>query len=286
MAACDMIPPMSVTVARTLGRAPGVTGRTTKERIGWGNHALVLHEGGAQLVVVLRDGPGLDGARGTVSRMVTLAEDLYLLASDGTSGRLLIDPVHLDLGLGGALLLDLAVRERVSLRDEHVTVAREQPTGEPLLDSALAEIAGQPGPHGPDHWVRHLARGAHHSVQGHLVALGILRRDDHRLLRVIPVHRTHETDGRLHHDLVDHLHDAVVQGHPPSPESAALAALALAVGLDRHLFPRADGRALQQRMAEVAAECGAAAWIATSVSAAVNAVDAALGVTPGSTTYL
>ena len=100
------------------------------------------------------------------------------------------------------------------------------------------------------------------------------------------MHRTRETDGRLHHDLVDHLHDAVVQGHPPSPESAALAALALAVGLDRHLFPRADRRAVQQRMAEVAAECGAAAWITTSVSAAVNALDAALGVTPGSTTYL
>ena len=43
--------------------------------------------------------------------MVTLAEDLYLLAGDGASGRLLVDPVHLDLGLGGALLLDLAVRD-------------------------------------------------------------------------------------------------------------------------------------------------------------------------------
>lgn len=218
--------------------------------------------------------------------MVTLAEDLYLLASDGTSGRRLIDPVHLDLGLGGALLLDLAVRERVSLRDEHVTVARDQPTGEPLLDSALAEIAGQHRPHGPDHWVRHLGRGAHHSVQNHLVDLGVLRRDDHRILRVIPVHRMHETDGRLHHDLVDHLHDTVVLDHAPTPETAALAALALAIGLDRHLFPRADRRAVRQRMEEVAAECPDAAWVAASVRAAVNAVDAALGITPGSTTPL
>jgi hypothetical protein len=219
--------------------------------------------------------------------VVTLAEDLYLLASDGTSGRLLVDPVHLDLGLGGALLLDLAVRERVLLRDEHVTVAKQdRPTGEPLLDSALAEIAGQPRPHGCDHWVRHLGRGAQHRVQNHLVDLGVLRRDDHRILHVMPVHRTHETDGRLHHDLVDHLHDTVVLDHAPTPETAALAALALAVGLDRHLFPRADRLLVRQRMAEVAAECGDAAWVAPSVSAAVNAVDAALGVTPGSTTYL
>ena len=137
--------------------------------------------------------------------MVTLAEDLYLLASDGTSGRLLIDPVHLDLGLGGALLLDLAVRERVALRDGHVTVSREQSTGEPLLDSALAEIAGQARPHGPDHWIRHLGRAAHRTVQDHLVNLGILRREDHRVLHVIPMHRMREADGRLHHELVDHL---------------------------------------------------------------------------------
>jgi hypothetical protein len=219
--------------------------------------------------------------------VVTLAEDLYLLASDGTSGRLLIDPVHLDLGLGGALLLDLAMRERVVLRDEHVTVAKhDPPTGEPLLDSALTEIAGQPRPHGPDHWVRHLGRGAQHRVQDHLVDLGVLRRDDHRILHVIPVHRTHETDGRLHNDLVDHLHDTVVLDHSPTPETAALAALALAVGLDRHLFPRADRRAVRQRMVEVSAACAPAAVVAAATARAVDAVDAALGILPGSTTFL
>jgi hypothetical protein len=224
--------------------------------------------------------------RGYGSRVVTLAEDLYLLAGDDTGGRLLIDPIHLDLGLGGALLLDLAMRERVSIRDEHVAVTREEPTREPLLDSALAEVAGQPRLHGPDHWVRHLGRGAHHSVQNHLVALGVLARDEHRILRVVPVHRTHETDGRLHHELVDHLQDAVVQGHPPSSESAALAALALAIGLDRHLFPRADRRAVRQRMKEVSAECAPAAPVAAAVARAVNAIDAALGIPPGSTTFL
>jgi len=218
--------------------------------------------------------------------VVTLAEDLYLLADDPATGRPLIDVTHLDLGLGGALLLDLAVRERVALLGEHVTLTGEGTTGEPLLDAALATIAERTRAHGPDHWVRHLGRGAHRAVQDHLVGLGVLEREDGRVLRFIPVHRTHETDGRLHHELVDHLHDAVVSGHPPSSESAALAALALAVGLERHLFPRADRRVVRQRLAEVAATCDDAAWIAPSVTAAVNALDAAMGVTPGSTTFL
>jgi hypothetical protein len=218
--------------------------------------------------------------------VVALAEDLYLLASDASSGRLLTDALHLDFGLGGAFLVDLAQRRRIALVDEHVTVVDDAPTGEPLLDSALAAIARTSRAHGPDHWLRHLGRGAHQAVQHRLIDIGVLRRDDDRILRVFPVHRTREADGRLHHELVAHLHDAVVLDRPPTPETAALAALALAVRLDRHLFPRADRRAVRQRMAEVAAECAEAAGVADAVARAVVALNTAMGAVPGSTTYL
>ena len=213
--------------------------------------------------------------------MVTLAEDLYLLACDDTTGRSVIDRAHLDLGLGGALLLDLALQQRIRLVDGHLAVTRDPPTGEPLLDSALAAVARQSRAHGPDHWVHHLARGANRAVQDRLVDVGVLQRDDHRILRVFPLHRTHETDGRLHHELLDHLHDTVVLGHPASAETSALALLALAVGLDRHLFPRSDRQAIRSRMQEVAAGCAGEAWAAAAVAGAVNAVDAARGITPG-----
>jgi hypothetical protein len=208
--------------------------------------------------------------------MVSLAEDLYLLAGDGSTGRLLIDTTHLDLGLGGALLLDLAVRGHVGLADAHVVVTGGPPTGEPVLDTALTTVAGAARRHGPDYWVRHLARGAHRAVQNRLVDAGVLRRDDGRLLHVIPLHRTHESDGRLHHALLDHLNDSVVLGHPPSPETAALASLVLAVGLERHLFPRSDRHEIRRRMAEIADGW----WVAPAVSGAVMVVDVALGLGP------
>jgi hypothetical protein len=216
--------------------------------------------------------------------VVTLAEDLYLLAEDPATGRALLDPGHLDLGLGGALLLDLTLRRRVALVEDHVTVAQNTATGEPLLDSALAAVARQGRAHGPDHWVRHLGRGAHRAVQDRLVDLGILRRDDRRILHVIPIHRTHETDGRLHHELIGHLRDAVVLGNRASPETSALALLALASGLDRHLFPRSDRQAIRNRLREVAAGCAEGARVGQAVAGAVNAADAALGVGPEATT--
>src|SRR4051794_27086256 len=104
--------------------------------------------------------------------MGTLAEDLYLLASDGSTGRFRIDTSHLDLGLGGAMLLDLALRGHIESADSAVVVTAGPPTGEPLLDAALATITAAGKPHSPDHWVHHLARGAHHAVQDHLVDTG------------------------------------------------------------------------------------------------------------------
>jgi hypothetical protein len=218
--------------------------------------------------------------------VVTLAEDLYLLADDPATGRPLIDVAHLDLGLGGALLLDLALRQRLVLTDEQVNLAKEGPTGEPLLDRALAAVAKPGRPHGPDHWVRHLGRGAHRALQDRLVDIGVLQRDDHRILHLIPVHRTHETDGRLHHELIGHLRDAVVLGRSASSETSALAVLALAVGLDRHLFPLSDRRAIRTRLEGIATACGDGAWVGAAVSGAVAAVDAARGIVPGSVTFL
>jgi Golgi phosphoprotein 3 (GPP34) len=213
--------------------------------------------------------------------MVTLAEDLYLLSGDGATGRLLIDTTQLDLGLGGAQLLDLVLQQRVALVDDHVAVTDRAHTDDPLLDTALAAMADQARAHEPEYWVRHLARGAHHAVQDRLVAAGVLRRDDHKVLGVIPVHRTPETDHRLHDELVDHLHDAVVLGHVPSRETAALASLALAVGLEQHLFPRSDRRAVRQRMAEVAeGQCPEGHWVAAAVKHTIDAVNAAMGIAP------
>jgi hypothetical protein len=93
--------------------------------------------------------------------VVTLAEQFYLLAEDPSTGRAVIESTHLGLGLSGALLLDLALRERVALVDSCVVVTSNTLTGEPLLDAALTSLARGARGHGPDHWVRHLARGAH-----------------------------------------------------------------------------------------------------------------------------
>ena len=211
--------------------------------------------------------------------MVTLAEDLFLLATDAATGRPLVDTTHLELGLGGALLLDLVLQQRIELRDFQVTVTDPRPTGEQLLDPALSEIVAAK-PHEPGHWVRHLTHGLRHTVKDRLVEAGVLCRDEHKVLGIIRIHRTHETDGRLHHALEDHLHDAVVLGHTPSGRPPRWRRWRWPWGWTGTCSRASDRRAVRQRMAEVAGECPECEWVADAVHRAVDATDVALGITP------
>jgi hypothetical protein len=206
--------------------------------------------------------------------MVTLAEDLFLLASHEATGRMVIPTAHLDLGLGGAKLLDLVLRERVALVDSRVAVTDPTPTGDQLLDAALSRIGRESRLHEPVYWVRHLAKGTRAAVLDRLVIAGVLQIEDHKVLGLFPVHHAHEVDGRIEHELVNRLYDAVVLDNSPSRETAALVSLALAVGLERHLFPRADRRAIRHRMQEIAD----GEWVGAAVKQAIVAVNATLGI--------
>src|SRR5688500_4243816 len=118
--------------------------------------------------------------------MAPLAEDLLLVACDEATGRPRVPGTHLDLGLGGALLLDLVLRDRVTLVDSHVAVVDPAPVGDPLLDTALASISDAGTAREPEYWVRHLAKGARAAVQSRLVDAGVLRIEDHKVLGFIP----------------------------------------------------------------------------------------------------
>lgn len=210
--------------------------------------------------------------------IVTLAEDLFLLSHHETTGRLRIPTEFLDLALGGALLLDLVLHGRVALDDDHVALVDKTPLGEPVVDAALISIVNQSRAHDPQYWVRHLARGARSAVERKLVSAGVLQVDDHKVLGIIPVHHAHQADGRIEHELVERLNDVVVLERPASSETAALVSLTLAVGLERHLFPRSDRRAIQHRMRQIAE----GEWVGEAVKHEIDALKAALGIGPGS----
>ena len=208
--------------------------------------------------------------------MTSLAEEFFLLACDEATGRLRVDKAHLDLALGGAVLLDLEIQRCVTLVDDHIVACDRTPRGPRFLTDALTTISADSRQRGPDYWVRHLSGGLRQSVQDQLIGAGVLGRDDHKALGFIPVHTLRVEDTTVERRPFDRLRDAVLLDQAASPETRGLASLTLAVGLDRHLFPRSDREAVRTRLAAVAAGM----WAGDAVRQAIGSLDSHLGREP------
>jgi Golgi phosphoprotein 3 (GPP34) len=205
---------------------------------------------------------------------MNLAEEFTLLAY-GTDGTPVTDATRLDHGLGGAVLLELALAERLDIRNGKVVVRTAAPTGDALADAALARIAGDAKERKPGHWVQQFAKGTRTRVLDNLVTRGVLRRDRGRVLWVFPrttypaaygIEPVAETEAR------GRMRRAVAASGAVEPRTAALCALVAATGLDRTVFADLDRRQVRARLKEISE----GAWAAEAVKKTIAEVQAAV----------
>src|SRR5690349_2680991 len=194
---------------------------------------------------------------------MNLAEEFALLAY-GDDGAPDTDSVRLDNGMGGSLLLELAISGRVGVEDGKVVVVDGTPAGDPLVDQALGRIKADEKPRKPAHWVRKFAKDTRKLALNRLVEQDVLTRREDTVLLVFPrtrypapdgVEPVPETEARRR------LTAAVTGTGPVDPRTAALCALLGATNLDRKIFRALDRKRVKARLAEISA----GAWAATAV---------------------
>jgi hypothetical protein len=84
---------------------------------------------------------------------VLIAEELLLLALDNESGKPMVGSDRLVPALGGALIVELALMERIGVTPDsegwrkrgRVTVVNLTPTDDPELDAVLQRLADREG---------------------------------------------------------------------------------------------------------------------------------------------
>src|SRR4051812_28919376 len=209
---------------------------------------------------------------------MNLAEEFALLAyrDDGTPD---IDSTHLDHGLGGSLLLELAMAERIDIRDRKVVVRDGTPTGDPLVDQALGRIVADDKPRKPEHWVRKFAKDARKLTLNGLVDRGVLDREDGTVLLVFPRTRypaPHGVQPVPEVEARQRLTAAVSGAGPVDSRTAALCALVAATRLDRKVFRDLDRRQTKARLKQISAGDWAAAAVKKTIEDIQSAVIAAV----------
>jgi hypothetical protein len=165
------------------------------------------------------------GLRGTG----LVADDLYLLAHADQSGRPLLQPRPLGIGLAGALLAELMLAGSITLWQGGVAVARGPWPDDDLQRHVLGLLAGEAEPYPVRDWLVFLARAAAGDVAQRLERAGYLTKVGGRVpwrpARWIPVNPDWAFAA------VVRVRPAADPARPVAMYGAVLARLAVACGL-------------------------------------------------------
>ena len=188
--------------------------------------------------------------------MLTIAEEILLLVLDDDSGRLRNLPVHsLRNAISGALLMDLALNDRIDTDLQQLVVVSAAPLDEPALDFALERLAEADLTRSADHWVEHFAEdsdGIQAQLIDRLVSRGILARQEGKLLWVIGMRRYPAIDGRPHREVKRRIMDVLYSDRIPDPRDIVIICLADACALLDSLLRPTELARLRPRIAQVA----------------------------------
>ncbi|OQO89484.1 GPP34 family phosphoprotein [Saccharomonospora piscinae] len=191
-----------------------------------------------------------------------IAEDLLLLVYDDEAGKPAGMISNLEYSLSGALLVELALRERVDVTTEadegepgRMVVRDGAPTGSAPLDDALERLAGLEGCK-PKDVLGPLAKGdlTTRLLDG-LAERGILRKEQGRVLGLFPTTRWPAEDSRHEDEVRAQLRRVLHEGVEPDERTAALIALLAITTALKHVLDTGDkdaARTAQRRAKEIA----------------------------------
>lgn len=217
-----------------------------------------------------------------------IAEDLLLLLTDDRSGKHLVDGDTLDLGLAGAVLVELAMSGAVDItgpgeqvRPGRVVVRSRTPAGDSLLDEAVQRVLAA-GPRKPQELLPKLVKDLRAALLTRLTDRGILRAEEGRVLRIFPTRSWPALDSAHEQQVRAAVHEVLIAGRSPTPREAALVSLLHATDSVVKVTGGAPAGEVKRRAKAVAE----GEFAGEAVREAIQAVNAAVMVAVSTTVFI
>jgi hypothetical protein len=211
-----------------------------------------------------------------------IAEDLLLLLTNDTTGKLATSHREVDVALGGALLAELALMQRVDLpgsseqvRQGRLVVSDASPTSDPLLDKALATIGEKQG-RKPQDVVTALGKHVRDRLYDRLVDRGFVRAESGKILGIIPRHNWPARDAAHEDSVRADLLTALRNATTGDARSSVLISLLFALKAVHKAVDPAGAGLSKREMNASAKQIAEGDWASDAVRHAIDSVNAAV----------
>lgn len=228
----------------------------------------------------------LDAAYG---RVMLIAEELLLLCLDERTGQRSLSKDRLEPALGGALLAELALMERIGVTPHEagwnkrgrITITNTRPTDDAELDRALATLVEREGKKAKDvisGMSRYrVTKGLLPRLLTRLAAAAVVVEEHGTVLGFIPRTTYPTLDRGPAEEVRQRLQSALVGGFTPTERTVALAALLHAAEHLTKVVTTQDKRALKERAKALTDGYWAAKAVKDAISEAQASGAAAAG---------
>lgn len=210
---------------------------------------------------------------------MTIASDLVLLTLDPATGRSLLGSTATGPVLGGAVLVDLVLAERVAVDGDpkwaKAALVSGTSVGSVPHDRALARIS--PGSHPRvRNLVPRLGKKVREDVLDALVAEQAVAARQEKVLGLFPVTRYDVRDTARRDRVLDRVRAVLAGGAPDETTTGPLVALLQAGDVVKKLVPKDERRAAVRRAKEVVQGDWAGTAVRQAVVAATTAATTAI----------
>ncbi len=190
-----------------------------------------------------------------MSNNVTIAEEILLLLLDEEQGTLPPVPqLTLHFVLAGAVLMELAILNRVDSDIETFEVIDKSPIGDPILDGVLDKICAQNDEQDIKYWINTVADSGGDIVDlgfQRLVERGILTESEKRFLWLVRTRSYPTVDGSVEREVKLRIMNILYSDEIPDQKDVVIFCLMDACDMFRTMLGPAELARMRPRISEI-----------------------------------
>jgi len=184
---------------------------------------------------------------------LNLLEKYLLIALDDDKGKFVNDSIHLHYGFAGAILLELAIRDKIEISGESIRLKEKSTEKEVALNKAI-ELLNQEGGMSSRDCINKLSKKASEFKEDTLQKLinkGVLQRKEGKILWIIPNHKYPTQNILPESKLRERLNEVVLHDKKATAEDIMLLSLINVSNLTKEAFRNVEDRKGLKKKIEV-----------------------------------
>lgn len=187
--------------------------------------------------------------------MLTFPEEIMLMLLEDEDGKILHVPeLTLRCVLSGAVLMELALRNKIDTDLSQLVVIDSSPTGDEMLDPTLQMIVESDEVNNGKYWVEKCALNADEIKKmalDRLIEKKILEKVDDRFLWVFRTRRYPVVDGKAEQEVKLRILDLLLSDKLPNPRDIVIISLVEASGIFKHLLSESEHKRSLERIKQI-----------------------------------